>query len=353
LAAAALVAGLFGLAPRALAQFGGPINPYQPGTLPISPVNPYVPGTYPPYPGYGGYTTYGEVGGMLFGQADVLRAYGQALTSQEQARIMRQQGIQARLDTQRKRFELDMYIKANTPTFTEEQAKIARTTLRRIQTSSTPAEITTGKSLNLMLDDSRRFATRKVSVDNQALSEDVLLQLNVSSSDYGLGALRNNGKINWPLGLQEILTPEQRKTLDTQAQALVQGAIKGKIDPNIFRDFSNELDRASELLVKKINDVGPNYLEAKRFLSDLQDARKALEKGEAQHQLDYMKWVSAGGGKSVQDVVDYLISKGLRFAPATTQDDAAYRAFFSAFAVYNVALNAQYGTSEKESERQP
>ena len=60
-----------------------------------------------------------------------------------------------------------------------------------------------------------------------------------------------------------------------------------------------------------------------------------------------MKWVSAGGGKSVQDVVDYMISKGLRFAPATTQDDAAYRAFFSAFAAYNVALNAQDGSSEK------
>src|SRR5262245_25109507 len=124
LAAAALVTGVLGMAPHAWAQFGGPVNPYQPGILPNNPLNPYVPGSYPPYPPYGyGYTTYGEVGGMLFGQADVLRAYGQALTSQEQARIMRQQSIQARLDTQRKRFELDMYIKANTPTFTEEQAK--------------------------------------------------------------------------------------------------------------------------------------------------------------------------------------------------------------------------------------
>jgi hypothetical protein len=350
------VTGILLMTSRAHAQFGGPINPYAPGSFPLNPlnpVNPYQPGQFPGTP-YSSAPFYGDAGGLLFGQGDVLRAYGMAITSQEQARILRQQSIQARLDTQRKRFELEMYIKANTPSFTEEQAKIARTTLRRIQTNSTPAEISTGKSLNLMLDDARRFSTRKVSVDNLALSEDVLLQLNVTSSEFGLGALRSGGKIAWPIGLQEIMSPELRKTLDTQAQALVQGASKGKIDVNIFRDFSNELDRTAELLVKKVNDVGPHYLEAKRFLSDLQDARKALEKGEAQHQIQYMKWVSAGGGKSVQDVVDYLISKGLRFAPATTQDEAAYRAFFSAFVVYDVALNAQYGNGEgKESTPTP
>ena len=103
------------------------LNPYNPG-LPGIPgnTNPYVPG----FPGYGGYPgayyapIYGEAGGLLFGQADLLRAYGVAITSQEQARLMRQQAIQARFDTQRKKFELEMYIKANTPTFTEEQAKI-------------------------------------------------------------------------------------------------------------------------------------------------------------------------------------------------------------------------------------
>jgi len=45
-------------------------------------------------------------------------------------------------------------------------------------------------------------------------------------------------------------------------------------------------------------------------------------------------------------VVDYMISKGLRFAPATAQDEAAYRAFFSALVAYDVALNAQGGGGE-------
>jgi hypothetical protein len=120
---------------------------------------------------------------------------------------------------------------------------------------------------------------------------------------------------------------------------LVQGATKGKIDPNLNRDFGGELDRAYDMVVKRVNELGPQYLDAKRFLSDLRDARKALEKGEAQHQAEFMRWVSTGG-KTVQDVVDYLISKGLKFAPAGMHDEAAYRAFFSALVAYNVALNA-------------
>jgi hypothetical protein len=334
------------------AQASAQINPYTPpGTSPLLP-NPYTPGMG----GYGGgyyAPIYGEAGGLLFGQADLMRAYGVAITNQQQARIIQQQAIQARLDTQRKRFELDLYIKANTPTFTEEQAKIAQTTLRRIKSNSTPAEVANGRSLNLMLDDIRKFMNRKVSSDNLALSEDVLLQLNVTSNEAGLGALRNDGRINWPIGLQEVLSPEQRKTLDTQAQALVQGAAKGKVDANVLRDFGNEIDRTYDSLLKKVNDLGPHYLEAKRFLSDLKDARRALEKGEAQNQLAFMKWISSGGGKSVQDVVDYMISKGLRFAPATMQDEAAYRAFFSALVAYDVALNAQAGTAESSPETTP
>jgi hypothetical protein len=354
LASAALVGGLLLCATRAEAQFGGPINPYTPnGTVPLTPnpfaINPYAPGGSG-YPGTGYGWNPGEFGGILFGHADMLRAYGATINMQEQARILRQQSIQARFDTQRKRFELEMYIKANTPTFTEEQAKVARTTLQRIKTNSTPAEITTGKSLNLILDDARNFKNRKVASDSTPLSEGVLMQLNVTANENGMGPLRD-GQINWPIALKEVLTDEQRRTLEAQAQALVQGAAKGKVDANTLRDFGGELDRAYEMVLERVNELGPHYLDAKRFLSDLRNARKAIEKGEAQHQAEFMRWVSTGG-KTVQDVVDYLISKGLKFAPASLHDEAAYRAFFSALVAYNVALNAHAGDAAAPPEKQ-
>jgi hypothetical protein len=309
-----------------------------PSSVSPSYLGPYDPLNYTPYNPYS--YGIGPVGGALIGLADLYRASGTLVMNVEQSRSLRQQAIQAKLDTQRKRFELEMYIRANTPTFTEEQTKVARNTLKRIHSHSMPGEIASGKALNLMLDDARKFPSRKVASEQITLSEDILSQLNVSASHVGLGVLRNDGRISWPLSVQEVLTPEQMKTLEVQAQAVAQGALKGKIDPNVFRDFGAELDRTYENVVKRVNEIaGPHYLETKRFLNDLKDARTALDKGEAQRQLQYQKFVA--GGKSVQEVVDFMISKGLTFAPATAQDEAAYRAFYSALVAFDVALNTQ------------
>lgn len=322
----------------------GPANPLVAPTTLSSPASPSVMGSYDPYyptpySGYGGYYP-GPVGGALMGLADVYRAYGTATINMEQARSLREQAIQAKLDTKRKRFELDMYLKANTPTLTEELTQVTRNTLRRIYGSSMPAEITSGKALNVMLDDARKFASRKVSIEHINLGEDVLRQLNVTASYVGIGLLRDEGKIHWSVAVKETVPVEQLKTLEVQARALVQGALTGNIDANVFRDFGTELDRTYDNLVKRVNDVaGPQYLDAKRFLSDLKDARTALGKGEAKRQAEYEKFIK--GGKSVQDVIDFMINKGWHFGPATALDEASYRAFYSAFVVFDVALNTQ------------
>ncbi len=339
--------------PYVIPQFnvGGSANPVASAAMQsalansTAPYDPYAQSLYNPYT-YG----IGPVGGAYVGIAEIYRAYGTAINDLERARILRQQSIQAKLDTQRKRFELEMYLRANTPTYTDEQARVARITLTRIQNNSPPAEITAGKALNIMLEDARKFPNRKTALSPISLSEDVLQQLNVSAGEYGLGVLRNEGRINWPLAVQDLLPAEQRKLFEAQAQALYQGALKGKVDPNVFRDFSNELDRTYENLLKRANEIpGPQYLEAKRFLSDLKDARNAIEKGEVANQAAYLRFVA--GGKSIADVVDFMISKGLRFTPATGLDEAAYRAFYAAFVNFDVALNAQANSTTENKDK--
>src|SRR5262249_48802686 len=74
---------------------GGAANPYSPIGDTYGGLNPYSPMNNPYY--YNPYYGYGNVlGGTLLGQADVMRAYGVVITSQEQARIMREQYRQAR-----------------------------------------------------------------------------------------------------------------------------------------------------------------------------------------------------------------------------------------------------------------
>src|SRR5438132_667032 len=104
-------------AARAAAQSQGlfpglnPVNPYTPvGTNPYAPgmINPYNPAGAPfvsPYdqPYANPYLPYADPGSVLRGQADVMRAYGTVITSQEQARIVRELAMQAKLETRKKK----------------------------------------------------------------------------------------------------------------------------------------------------------------------------------------------------------------------------------------------------------
>jgi hypothetical protein len=320
---------------------GGMVNPYSPMASSFSPYdssfsNPYWP-------------VYNDAGSSLRGAADVMRAYGTVITSQEQSRILREQAKQAALETRRRKFDLDMYIKANTPTFTEEQAKIAKMTLKRIQSNSTEPEILNGTALNLLLDDVRRHPGKKAAIEPYALSEDILGHLNVTKGNFSLGVLRNGGEFTWPIVFQEYFDANQLKLIGDQAKSLVRNTDKGKqVDVNILKDMRTELDRLSEQLFNKINEIPPTqYLEAKRFLKDFTDARIALERGEGLAQANFQKW--ATGGKNLQNLVDYMIANGLRFTGATQGDEGAYRSVYSGMVAFDVALNSQAGIPVAEA----
>lgn len=335
-----------------------PVAPTYPGTeagsnpySPVAPNNPY--NAAAPYGGYGWnpYTPYvNPYASTLFGAADVMRAMSQVVTSQEQARLMREQAMQARLDTRKKQFDLEMYIKANTPTFTEEQAKVASMTLRRIQNDSNPAEIMSGKAMNVLLDDLRRYPGKKVSMEPIRLSDEVLKGLNVTSSFGSLGLLREEGRIEFPAALAGMIPDGRRNDLQAQVQTLVKGAMTGKVDDNVLKDVRAQMDGLRDQLAKRINEIPTSdYLQAKRFLNDFDEARIALERGEAKNQMAYWKFIGAGP-KTVQEVADFFIRSGLKVAPAAQADEAAYRAIYSALAAYDVAMNAHLYGAEAKSE---
>lgn len=312
-------------------------NPY----TPVSPMDPYSGGSYPPYGDpYGGY---------LRGQADYLRAYGQTVNALEQARVTREQALQARYDTKKKAFDTDMYIKANTPTYTEEQAKIAKMTLRRIQSNSTGVEVVNGKALNFLLDDLRRYPGKKAALEAFALSEETLKQINVTKSSGNFGLLRDAGKISFPVAMLELLSPADQKELEGLTETLYKSAVKGRLDINALKDLGTKLELLRKNLSGKVNEIPTTqYLDAKRFLNDFDDARYALEKGEAGTQFKYREFIA--GGKNVQEIVDFLVTNGYKIAPAISGDEASYRALYSGMAALDVAVNTQYSVPDtKES----
>jgi hypothetical protein len=302
----------------------------QPLAVPAAPVwgvygRPYYGGFYHRwYPAYG-------YGGVLYGQAEVTRAYGAVLNDVESARVRREEAIQAKLETQRQRIELQNYIRANKPSYAQEQAEIARRRLERIRANPLPAEIDNGFALNVMLDHVRGSAHRKREFADRAIPGDVLLQLNVSSSTVGVSALRH-GKVYWPIGLQTFLSPKRRQALEAQAEALYRGGLGSAVDANGHREFTTELRRIQLDLIGRWDQLGgQQYLEGKRFVGDLLDAAQALAQGQAWRQAEYEAWVESGGVKTVHEVLDYLVARGLHFAPSSRRDETAYRAVYAAF----------------------
>jgi hypothetical protein len=230
--------------------------------------------------------------------------------------------------------------RSQTVTFTQEQENMARMTLRRIHTNATDVEIASGSALNVLLAAIGRYPARKM--EGMLLPADVLRQVNVASKPgHSLGVLRAGGKIDWPLALEEMLTPRQRQEISLRADALVRGASSGRLDAAVGKDLHKEVHALRARLLQKVNDLPAyQYLDAKRFLNDLEGAVRAVQEGETTAQNGFDQFVG-GQARTVQDLVGYMVARGLVFASATPRGESSYRALCNALADYDRALNAQ------------
>jgi hypothetical protein len=326
----------FGNAPKQNASAPAAANPY----IPVGPGYGLQTTVFAPTDPFAMTMPYSPIGGsQITGGADFMRAYGDSVAAEESARVVREVAVQAKLRTKKAAFDLDRYVRDNTPTYTEEQEKIVKTTLRRIQSNSLPGEIANGKALNILLDDLRKFPNREISLEPLQLSEATLKQLNVTKGTLSVGALRDSGQVVWPAALGESTTGKRRQRIEKQLQEIVTEANEGRVAVQTLKDVRSEIEQVRAELVKKVNDISPTqYLAGKRFLQELDDATRALEKGESACQANFQRFVEQG--RSIQDVTDYLVKEGLRFGAATARDEAAYRTVHAALATYDIAINA-------------
>jgi hypothetical protein len=294
-------------------------------------------------------------GGVLRGVADVISSEGQFMIQTEQARNIRAKWRGAQLENQKRAFDLEAYMRANTPTYAEQQERLAKDLLRRIQSTANQGEIWSGAAQNVLLRDFGRHLGQKSDAPPIPLEEEVLEKINVTANGANLGLLRNDGKLRWPIALTELASQETKKTIDLQAQELARQAQQGgNVDVSVIRDLKTNLNALRDRLVNKVNEIGTGqYADAKRFLNSFDDAIRAVERGDTAPFFEFRKFVR--GGKSVQEVVDFMTKRGLTFAPMVDGDEAAYQALYMGMASFNVAVNQQLTTTSSGSapQKQP
>src|SRR5262249_28240537 len=200
---------------------------------------------------------YNPYAGYLRGAADVIRSYGKFINDEEQARILRETARQAKLDTERKRFDLEMYLRANRPTFSDEQMRLARIRLQQVLTTTNVFEITSAGALNVILDDLRKLVGRTVTLEPIPLSESVLRNINVRGArDTGnLGLLREDGRFRWPSALLDLVPEDKQTAIEVNAVALISTARNGNPDRQVLRDLRAALEKINEDLYKKAADM--------------------------------------------------------------------------------------------------
>jgi hypothetical protein len=301
--------------------------PAYPGGVPPVYGNPYYPQGSPGY-------------NRLNGQADVMRAYGDVVNDQEQARITREKANQAKLDTKRKAFDEMMYEKANTPTYTETLSKEKSQQLMRYMNHPIKSEITNGQTLNAMLPLLESLSSQGTQGPPVPLSQSLINQLNISGSGTSsVGMLRAGGQVDWPPALRGA----QQKKIDKDLAVAYEAAMSNTLDSKIMKQLRTDMKKLREDMrqqLAKDEIEASSYMQAIEFYNALDSSVNALEKPDARKQL-------AGNysprARNVQELVDFMADNGTKFAPAVPGNENAYQAAHDAFVRYARTAQASAG----------
>jgi hypothetical protein len=296
----------------------------------------------PPYPGYGYGGFYpGRAGGALYGSAAVMDSYSNQMLDQERARVLREQANQAKLDTKRKAFDERAYERANTPSWSEEQAKVKAQFLGRILTNATSAEITKGTAQNTILPYLQGLSNRGIMGPPVALDPNLLQQVNVTggNDDASVGMLKEVDHLEWPLVLRG---PNQEKVAG-QLVAATDAAAKNKLTLAQFREVSGGVAQLQGELKKQFyaEEIdGTMYLTGKRFLEKLEGSVNQLQQPGASK---FLSGTFAARGRTVPELVQNMSNQGLRFAPANPGGEPAYFALYNAMVSYSAGAENASG----------
>jgi hypothetical protein len=290
----------------------------------------YVP--YPHFPYYGGFGPGYNAGAMMQGTASVISATGELYQQQEKARILREQANQAKLETRKKNLDTINYERAHTWSFTEEQQRNQELLVRRLLSKPLPAEITSGSAHNTLLPYLNQLTIKGIEGPSVALDPEMLKQINVSAGGSGgpnIGAIKN-GKVAWPMALRGPTAKE----MDGLILEATSAAINGTLDSAMYLRLTKQTDKLADEASKKWNkeeiDTG-SYLDAKHFLESLRSSLSALRSPDA---AKYFNNTYAARGDNVGELVRYMTSQGLRFAPASVGAEGAYFGLYDSFVVY-------------------
>jgi hypothetical protein len=326
-------------------------NPYLPGAgTGALAANPYAGGSTlstTPGGGYGGYgnsyypTYYPNPTESTFkGAAEYLRGEADSFKKVREARLLREQARQSAVDTRRRLLQEEIDFERMRPKAPDLRAFEDEGDRRMAERARPGPEVWSGRALNTLF---RSVASKGGLIRGPTipLEEDTLKGLNLTdgSSRGNLGLLKDTDKLGdvstWPEALQERQYDQPRKRLVRNLRlASKQLKDKGTPDRATLKDLRAGYQALNKDLEAGVGELSPSqYIEARRFLNQVHDAIRGLADPKV------ASW--APTGKTVAELVDYMRSNGLEFAPATAGDERAYNALYYALRAFERSLGSR------------
>jgi hypothetical protein len=242
-------------------------------------------------------------------------------------------------------FDEYLYEREKAPTAEDDRQRHSLEQLNRSRNNPPVTEVYSGKALNDILADLRKLppkpeAGNLVNIQQLPLDEDALKHINVTVGGGNIGLLKNEGRLNWPVGLSSPEFKEQRERINSLAQAAVrQAEFNGQVDPGTITQLNTDVASLNRQLRQNGGDLPfALYTEAKTFLNNLDDAISALRQRDVGN---YFTGKFALKAKTLPELVEHMTKQGLQFAPAVPGDEQAYVALHQALANYDLAMQAQ------------
>lgn len=297
-----------------------------------------------PYGGYG-YNPYGysmfqnPYSGYLNGAANVTLANAQYQQTIQQARVTREQARQASIDTRRAMLEERRYELATTPTLEDRRQWEIYQNLLRSRNDPPLTEIWSGMALNSLLNNIQKVQSGGVQGPVVPLDPDLLSHINLTTGATAgnIGLLKDGGKLTWPAILRRAPYKEQRTQIDKLMRSATEQARTGMVNDDVL----SNLDTSIKALEKTLDDAAPDitpgdYTRGARYVRELKDAYRMLESPDV---AKYFSPKYTPRGNTIGELVQQLTTQGLRFAPATSGDEASYTALQRALVTYDIGLS--------------
>jgi len=313
--------------------------------------NPYAPYGSAPAVATPWSTQYGswiQPAASYWAQDDIARQ--QAYT---QNRFQSQDYQLRQMQVKRATFDEMMYEKMNTPppeTFRED-ARLSR--LMRARDTPPLDEIASGETLNELLTDIQRIQAREGVVGNSIpLDPEVVKHLNVTTTGNARGSnemFKPGNFPDWPIAFAGPSFENDKKKVTEDLAGMAKAQEAGKVDNEKAADARRIVEGMQSKLFQIRAQVSfSDYVNSLEYLSKLTDTINTLAKPGAKNFLD---GTYAAKGNTVSELVDYMISKGLKFARATPGFEPYYSSLYQQLVTYDIGLSRVVGQQQQSTIR--